>query len=217
MKKLTLFIFELVLACVLGSSAYALQFTFSGSDAGGTGSALMDIVVDGNTVEVSLDNISPLTLDDGTGVNAPGITGFGFQLDPDTLNLLTWTLTDRDGEDLSKEWKLSEDNRWHGILIDYIPHVDHGISGALYNPMVTEGQAALPNYYTTAILTLEFNDMPILNTEDYYSPFVRMQNVGQGGAGSLKLSGEPVPEPATILLIGTGLLGLVGFRKKFKK
>ncbi|MDM8555757.1 PEP-CTERM sorting domain-containing protein [Desulfococcaceae bacterium HSG7] len=35
--------------------------------------------------------------------------------------------------------------------------------------------------------------------------------------GNDNLMGDPVPEPSTIILLGLGILGLVGFRKKFVK
>ena len=229
MKKLALLIFGMVLVCAVGLNAYALPFTFSGSDEGGTGSATMDISLSGTIVTAVLNNTSPTTLDSGSDVNAPGITAFGFDLDPDNMNLLSWKLTAYQvsgpnsdsnlitigGSAITEgDWELTIDGNTDGIKLDYVPNTEQGVQGALYNPDVVLGEGALPNFYTEAILTMIFDVAPSLNIADMYSPFVKMQNVGLGGEGSLKLPGAPVPEPSTILLVGTGLLGIIGFGRK---
>jgi hypothetical protein len=219
-----------------------------------TGLATIDFQSSGNTFTALINNTSPTTLNDGTGVNSPGITAFGFKLSGEGI-LISWSLTafDTDGiqqtigssnsADItitSGKWILSQDSNVDGLNLEWAPNTDKGVKGALYNPSATAGFGSDP-WFTAALLTLNFSGNPTLDTSvidmgsglDGFS-YVRMQNVGAGGTGSLKLTGgfipsstgdcsptdpncgNSVPEPGPLSLLAIGLLGL-GAKKRRKR
>ena len=221
LKKLCILFLTIILVVGIGSTAGA-TLMFEDTVAGGVGSAEWDLVdVDGVSWEIKIYNTSPTTLIGDIGINSPGITGLGFDLEQGDLGISSWSLqADDSGGTLltiggsgssTGDWALGAGSG--DVVLDFNASTTSGSSGALYNPLAISGFGGPPHYFTEAILSITWDSDASLIAE---SAFVRMQNVALDGDGSLKMN--PVPEPATMFLLGTGLISLAGFgRKRFFK
>jgi hypothetical protein len=204
---------------------------------GGTASADM---ISGSTLTVALDNTSPILLDDLSAPDALAITEFGINLEnTSTLGLNSWILTAFNDPNDASPVTIGSSSiagilgaTQAGVDRDFSPQADDGINGGRLQSDVSWNRIH-DRFFTTPFSTLVFDGAPILELltgpdlncgsgqgQVDCSLYVRYQAVGTGG--SLKLSGTPgngngtVPEPATNLLMGLGLLGLLLGRRFLK-
>jgi hypothetical protein len=209
--------------------AYALSMSFSDQDyLGGASWGTMDIdVVGTNTLRVRYEAAPDTVIPGGSQ-----ITAFGFALDVLPVGVENPANGDFSGDRDDLDW----------IVLNNLNAIPNPANGDEFSPGitkfdfafgVTEGNAnninppgILPGEFDIFTLVFagvdfEANDFDL---EDFVNlTGIRLQSLPDDiNGGSLFLAGDgdngatPNPEPATVFLLGSGLIGLAAFRRKTK-
>lgn len=220
--RFVIWIAALFVMATATSSVRADTINIVGVDSGqfSTATVVCEFNSQTNTFTFTITNTSAITQPGSTST----ITGIGFDLppvgnaSPSGLN----GFTGAQAPSLSSTFVFSDADVGsvpHGFntaVLDFafLTGNSGNFNGGSVNDGLTPGESA--SFTVSGAAFAGFTEEQICN-----AIFVRFQNVplnAPGGEGSdVGVPGEPVPEPSSILLLGSALIGLGGYaRKKLK-
>jgi PEP-CTERM motif len=211
----------LLVIAAASSSVRADTITIVGANSGqfSTATVVCEFNSQTNTLTFTITNTSAITMPGSTST----ITGIGFDLPP-TGNANAAGLNGFTGSQApspSSDFDFSDADLgnvpagFNNVVLDF--GFTTGPSGSFAGGSVNDGLAPgeSASFTVTGSAFAGFTEEQICN-----AIFVRFQNVplaGGSGGSDVGVPGEPIPEPSSILLLGSALIGLGGYaRRKLK-
>ena len=224
MPRFCRFVFSVAALLVIAaasSSVRADTITIVGANSGqfSTATVVCEFNSQTNTLTFTITNTSAITTPGSTST----ITGIGFDLPP-TGNANAAGLngfTGSQAPSLSSNFDFSDADLGNvpagfgNVVLDFgfTTGPSGNFSGGSINDGLLPGESA--SFTVSGAAFTGFTEEQICN-----AIFVRFQNVplaGGSGGSDVGVPGEPIPEPSSILLLGSALIGLGGYaRRKLK-